>query len=72
VGVETAEPTGTAWVVDHYKSDPNTHVYCAECYSKIPPFLVRYENEVTEWEKVQHADFDWCEGCGRSLRPDEP
>lgn len=69
--LENREVTVTAYIVDHYKTDPHTHTYCAECYRHIPPFLVRHVSLIDDerWENVRHDDFDHCEACGRRLRP---
>jgi hypothetical protein len=59
------------YVIDHHKSDPNTHVYCQACRDQIPTFLNRYEFVHTDWNRILHDEFDYCEGCGRRLRPDK-
>lgn len=59
------------WSIDHHKSDPQCHTYCAPCRAKIPRFLNRHEVRLGPPFVDQPADDPVvCEACG--ARPVSP
>jgi hypothetical protein len=55
------QPGPWRWV-SPYDSDSVNHLYCPDCYAKIPGFLLRNVSEITEWTTPPY-----CEGCRRQM-----
>lgn len=58
------------WKVDHFKSDRDYHIYCDDCYHKIPDFLVRASYMMGfAVARDEYGLLIKCEGCNREAPP---